>query len=83
VLAFERSRGMNLLIKLRPNTNIEWFDERLRCVYPPLKDCGIIYEVAADGKHIRVIASVNDEEAHSFTGEVILISPQVVSVQRA
>ena len=74
---------MNLLIKLRPNTNTEWFHERLLRPYLPLKDYGIIYEVAADGKHIRVLVSVNDEEAQSFTREVILISPQVISVQRA
>ena len=74
---------MNLRIKLRPNTNTKWFQGRLLQVKPSLKDCGIIYEVAADGKHIRVLVSVNDEEAQSFTREVILISPQVISVSRA
>lgn len=73
---------MNLLIKLKPNTNLKWFIEKLD-VNPMLRDQGIISEIAKDGSHISVLVSIADEESTAFTREVLLISPQVVSVSRA
>lgn len=73
---------MNLLIKLKSNTNVQWFQERLLDLYPPLKDCGVIYGMPP-GRPISVYVSVDDEEERSFSRRVILISPQVISVSRA
>jgi hypothetical protein len=73
---------MNLRIKLKSNTNVEWFHERLLDTYPLLNDRGVIYETPAGGG-ISVLISVDDEEVQLFTRRVILISPQVISVQRA
>lgn len=73
---------MNLLIKLKPSTNLEWFQERLLSACPQLKDCGIIYDTPC-GKDISVFVSIDDKEERLFSRRIILISPQVLSVQRA
>ena len=74
---------MNLCIKIKPNTDIEWLFAKLFCISPSLKEQGIIHEVTMDGIHISILVSVNDKEAESFKREVILISSQIISVQRA
>lgn len=74
---------MNLRIKLKSNTNVEWFQERLLATHPPLNSRGVIYETPPAGGDISVFVSIDDKEELSFTRDVILISPQILSVSRA
>lgn len=74
---------MNIRIKLKPSTSLDWFYNKLHRMYPALRDCGIISEISKDRSHISVFVSIDDEEGASFMREVTLISPQVIRVSRA